>query len=90
MKNYGINILCTERQAARLANEVKQMGYSAAPRYLLGQPYAGEIPCPAQWLMAMVLVRGFEDEESLEQFIESFAIKRRGRAPFLYQLKEQP
>jgi len=90
MKNYGINILCTERQAERLANEIRNMGYRAESQYFMGQPYLGEIPCPAQWLMAMVLVRGFDGEESLEQFIESFAIKRRGRAPFLYQLKEQP
>lgn len=89
MANFGLSIRCTEGQAERLANEIRQMGYSANTSYDIGKRYEGERPYPAHWLLATVVVRGFKDEEALEQFIQSFGIKRRGRCPFLYQLKEQ-
>jgi hypothetical protein len=90
MPNYGINVLCTEGQAERLAQEIQQMGYSASISYMIGQRYPGEKPYPAHWLMAMIIIKGFDNEESIERFIESFGLKRRGKVPFLYQLKEQP
>lgn len=87
MGNYGISIRCTEAQAERLANEIRQMGYIARVAYDIGERYAGEKAYPAHWLLATVMVRGFEDEEIIETFIESFGLCQRGRCPFLYQLK---
>lgn len=88
MANFGISIRCTEGQASRLANEIRQMGYSAKVNFDIGKRYEGEKPLPAHWELATVVVRGFEGEEDLEQFINSFGIKRKGRAHGLYQLKE--
>jgi hypothetical protein len=82
MANYGINIRCTEAEGEGVAEEIRQMGYSARVVYDIGKRYPDEKPSPAFWLRAMVVVRGFEDEESIDRFTESFGLHRRGRCPY--------